>query len=142
MPERRSFRAYASILYVDPRMRIYIQNKKVRTKRLVNCLYKPRAYKYSSSRFRTRSEMDARKAQDEAKSGTLFIALVIILLNLSYMDLPVSYIKGISIRLAKLGRVKTSRFTRTTKMRHPLTYDDARRCDKYTCIPVLRRSRK
>ena len=47
-------------------------------------------------------------------------------------------------RPAKLGRVKTSRFTRTTKMRHPSTYDDAKcamrdahRCDKYTCIPVL-----
>ena len=37
-------------------------------------------------------------------------------------------------RPAKLGRVKTSRFTRTTKMRHPSTYDDARRCDKCTCI--------
>ena len=30
------------------------------------------------------------------------------------------------IRPAKLGRVKTSRFTRTTKMRHPSTYDDAK----------------
>ena len=29
-------------------------------------------------------------------------------------------------RPAKLGRVKTSRFTRTTKMRHPSTYDDAK----------------
>ena len=31
----------------------------------------------------------------------------------------------IATRPAKLGRVKTSRFTRTTKMRHPSTYDDA-----------------
>lgn len=69
MPERRSFRAYASILYVDPRMRIYIQGKKVRTKRLANCLYKPRIYKYSSSRFKTRSENEARKSQDEARNG-------------------------------------------------------------------------
>ena len=29
MPERKSFRAYTSLLYVDPRMRIYIQGKKV-----------------------------------------------------------------------------------------------------------------
>jgi len=71
MPERRSFRAYASILYVDPRMRIYIQGKKVRTKRLANCLYKPRIYKYSSSRFKTRSESEARKSQDEARNGKL-----------------------------------------------------------------------
>ena len=29
-------------------------------------------------------------------------------------------------RPAKLGRVETSRFTHTTKMRHPSTYDDTR----------------
>ena len=69
MPERRSFRAYTSVLYVDPRMRIYIQGKKVRTKRLANCLYKPRIYKYSSSRFKTRSEQENRRSQDEAKTA-------------------------------------------------------------------------
>ena len=41
-PERRSFRAYAAVLYIDPRMRIFIQGHKVRTKRLSCCLYKPR----------------------------------------------------------------------------------------------------
>ncbi len=30
MPERKSFRAYTSVLYVDPRMKIYINYKKVR----------------------------------------------------------------------------------------------------------------
>ena len=69
MPERKSFRAYASILYVDPRMRVYIQGKKVRTKRLANSLYKPRVYKYSSGRFKTRSENEAKKAQEESASG-------------------------------------------------------------------------
>ncbi|XP_041348981.1 ATPase MORC2-like [Gigantopelta aegis] len=64
--ERKSFRAYASILYVDPRMRIYIQGQKVRTKRLSCCLYKPKLYKYSSNRFKTRSENEAKRAQDEA----------------------------------------------------------------------------
>ena len=29
MPERKSFRAYTSVLYVDPRMKIYINSKKV-----------------------------------------------------------------------------------------------------------------
>lgn len=43
-PERRSFRAYAAVLYIDPRMRIFIQGHKVRTKRLSCCLYKPRYY--------------------------------------------------------------------------------------------------
>lgn len=41
-PERRSFRAYAAVLYIDPRMRIFIQGHKVRTKRLSCCLYNPR----------------------------------------------------------------------------------------------------
>ncbi|KAK7088182.1 ATPase MORC2A-like [Littorina saxatilis] len=66
MPERRSFRAYASILYMEPRMRIYIQGKKVHTKRLASCLYKPRLYKYSSNRFKTRTENEAKRAQEEA----------------------------------------------------------------------------
>lgn len=41
-PERRSFRAYAAVLYIDPRMRIFIHGHKVQTKRLSCCLYKPR----------------------------------------------------------------------------------------------------
>ena len=69
MPERKSFRAYAAILYVDPRMKIYIQGKKVRTKRLASCLYKPKVYKYSSNRFRSRAETELKKAQDESRNG-------------------------------------------------------------------------
>jgi hypothetical protein len=56
-------------MYVDPRMKVYIQGKKVRTKRLACCLYKPRLYRYSSNRFKARSENDARKTTDEAKSA-------------------------------------------------------------------------
>lgn len=66
MPERKSFRAYAAILYMDPRMRIYLQNKKVRTKRLACTLYKSKLYKYSSNRFKTRAENEAKRAIDEA----------------------------------------------------------------------------
>jgi len=73
MPERKSFRAYASILYVEPRMRVYIQGRKVRTKRLVNTLYKPRLYRYSSARFKARSEIEAKKAEEDAKSCKSFL---------------------------------------------------------------------
>lgn len=52
---------------MDPRMKVYIQGKKVRTKRLACSLYKPKLYKYSSNRFRTRSENEAKKAKEEAK---------------------------------------------------------------------------
>ncbi|XP_059169296.1 ATPase MORC2-like [Physella acuta] len=69
MPEKKSFRAYAAILYMDPRMRIYLQNKKVRTKRLACTLYKSKIYKYSSNRFKTRAENEAKRAIDEALSA-------------------------------------------------------------------------
>ncbi|XP_005990333.1 ATPase MORC2 isoform X2 [Latimeria chalumnae] len=66
-PERHSFRAYAAVLYIDPRMRIFIQGHKVRTKRLSCCLYKPRMYKYTSNRFKTRAEQEVKKAEHMAK---------------------------------------------------------------------------
>ncbi|NXU04179.1 MORC2 protein, partial [Buphagus erythrorhynchus] len=66
-PERRSFRAYAAVLYIDPRMRIFINGHKVRTKRLSCCLYKPRMYKYTSNRFKTRAEQEVKKAEHMAR---------------------------------------------------------------------------
>lgn len=42
-PERWSFRAYTSVLYFEPWMRIFIQAKRVRTKHLCYCLYRPRS---------------------------------------------------------------------------------------------------
>lgn len=42
VPERRSFRAYTSVLYAEPKMKIYIQGHKVHTKRLAYSLYKPK----------------------------------------------------------------------------------------------------
>jgi len=64
-PERVSFKAYASILYLDPRMKIYVQGKKIRTKRLACTLYKPKMYKFTSSRFKKRSEDEVAKADRE-----------------------------------------------------------------------------
>uniref|UniRef100_A0A8C5PVI5 MORC family CW-type zinc finger 2 n=1 Tax=Leptobrachium leishanense TaxID=445787 RepID=A0A8C5PVI5_9ANUR len=66
-PERCSFRAYAAVLYIDPRMRIFIHGHKVQTKRLSCCLYKPRMYKYTSNRFKTRAEQEVKKAEHMAK---------------------------------------------------------------------------
>ncbi|KAG8596570.1 hypothetical protein GDO81_001970 [Engystomops pustulosus] len=66
-PESRSFRAYAAVLYIDPRMRIFIHGHKVQTKRLSCCLYKPRMYKYTSNRFKTRAEQEVKKAEHMAK---------------------------------------------------------------------------
>uniref|UniRef100_A0A8D0GPG6 MORC family CW-type zinc finger 2 n=1 Tax=Sphenodon punctatus TaxID=8508 RepID=A0A8D0GPG6_SPHPU len=66
-PERRSFRAYAAVLYIDPRMRIFIHGDKVQTKRLSCCLYKPRMYKYTSNRFRNRAEQEVKKEEHIAR---------------------------------------------------------------------------
>ncbi|XP_038618392.1 ATPase MORC2 isoform X3 [Tachyglossus aculeatus] len=66
-PERHSFRAYAAVLYIDPRMRIFIHGHKVQTKRLSCCLYKPRMYKYTSNRFKTRAEQEVKKAEHVAR---------------------------------------------------------------------------
>ncbi|XP_063105423.1 ATPase MORC2-like [Cavia porcellus] len=65
-PERWSFRAYTSVLYIDPRMRIFIHGHKVQTKRLACCLYKPRMYKYTSNRFKTRAKQEVEKAEHVA----------------------------------------------------------------------------
>ncbi|XP_028715583.1 ATPase MORC2B-like [Peromyscus leucopus] len=61
-PERYSFCAYAAVLYIDPRMRIFIHGHKVQTKKLSCCLYKPRKYTFTSSRFKTRAEQEVKKA--------------------------------------------------------------------------------
>ncbi|KAH3882973.1 hypothetical protein DPMN_006920, partial [Dreissena polymorpha] len=71
MIERRSFRAYVAILYMDPRMKVYIQGKKVRTRKLASILYKPKLYKYTSNRFKSRAESDAKKTLDDAKAAEL-----------------------------------------------------------------------
>lgn len=39
IPEKKSFRAYTAVLYQEPRMRIYVQNSKVRTTRLETSTY-------------------------------------------------------------------------------------------------------
>ncbi|XP_021510853.2 ATPase MORC2B-like [Meriones unguiculatus] len=66
-PERHSFSAYASVLYIHPRMRIFIHGHKVRTKNLSCCLYRPRKYVFTSSRFKARAEQEVRKADQIAR---------------------------------------------------------------------------
>ncbi|KAM7540398.1 hypothetical protein Aperf_G00000029125 [Anoplocephala perfoliata] len=66
-PEKRSLRAYVSILYSDPRMKVYIQSRKVQTKRLLDTLYAPRRYNYASKTFRTRAERELSKIKEEVK---------------------------------------------------------------------------
>ncbi|KAM5235487.1 ATPase MORC2-like [Ctenodactylus gundi] len=66
-PEQHSFRAYVAVLYLEPRMRIFIQGYKVQTKRLTCCLYRPRMYKYVSCHFKTRAEQEIKRAEHAAR---------------------------------------------------------------------------
>uniref|UniRef100_A0A8C0WBK0 CW-type domain-containing protein n=1 Tax=Castor canadensis TaxID=51338 RepID=A0A8C0WBK0_CASCN len=63
-PEKWSLRAYTSVLYFDPWMRIFIQAKRVQTKHLYYCLYKPRKYLYVTSSFKGTFKNDVKKAEE------------------------------------------------------------------------------
>ncbi|CAF0892163.1 unnamed protein product [Brachionus calyciflorus] len=74
--EHRSFRAYLTILYSDPRMKIYIQGKKVLTKLLERNLLMPRVMTYTSTKFKNRAleekkeaEAQLSKAQNELREA-------------------------------------------------------------------------
>ncbi|XP_008105989.2 MORC family CW-type zinc finger protein 1 isoform X7 [Anolis carolinensis] len=69
LPEQWSLRAYTAILYFDPRMRIFIQAKKVETKRLPYCFYRPRMYPYMSSTFKQVSVDELEKTKMEVKAA-------------------------------------------------------------------------
>ncbi|KAL5112423.1 ATPase MORC2 [Taenia crassiceps] len=70
-PEKRSLRAYVSILYADPRMKVYIQSRKVQTKRLLDTLYAVKRYNFASKTFRTRAERELAKAKEDVKVAEL-----------------------------------------------------------------------
>ncbi|XP_059133717.1 MORC family CW-type zinc finger protein 1 [Peromyscus eremicus] len=71
LPERRSFRAYTAILYFDPRMRIFIQAKRVQTKHLYYSLYKPRKYQYAPSSFKGKFKTEVKEAEAAIKMAEL-----------------------------------------------------------------------
>ncbi|XP_045142084.1 MORC family CW-type zinc finger protein 1 [Echinops telfairi] len=72
-PEKWSFRAYTSILYFDPWMRIFIQAKRVRTKHLYHCLYRPRKYLYVTASFRGTFRNEVKKAEEAVKFAKLML---------------------------------------------------------------------
>jgi len=56
--EHGSFRAYVSILYANPKMKIYIQGKRVHSKILMYTLYQPKTYVYTSNKFKNRAQVE------------------------------------------------------------------------------------
>ena len=61
--EHKSFRAYVSILYSNPKMQTFIRGKKVRTRLLERSLYLPIMYQYSSKAFKSNAQEDVRLAE-------------------------------------------------------------------------------
>ena len=54
VPEKSSLRAYLEIIYAAPRMKIYLEGKKVRTRRVISGLHQVRQYHFKSTRFKVR----------------------------------------------------------------------------------------
>ncbi|XP_070606212.1 MORC family CW-type zinc finger protein 1 isoform X2 [Erythrolamprus reginae] len=75
-PEEKSLRSYTAILYLNPRMRIFIQAEKVKTKHLLFCFYRPRMYPYISSSFKQIATRELQKAQMELKAAENAVAEV------------------------------------------------------------------
>nr|XP_034971837.1 MORC family CW-type zinc finger protein 1 isoform X2 [Zootoca vivipara] len=69
LPERQSLRAYTAVLYLEPRMKIFIQTKEVETKRLPHCFYRPRMYPYISSSFKHAARNELEKAEMDVKAA-------------------------------------------------------------------------
>ncbi|XP_045707785.1 MORC family CW-type zinc finger protein 1 [Phyllostomus hastatus] len=70
-PERWSFRAYTSVLYFDPWMRIFIQARRVKTKHLCHSLYRPRKYLYVTTSFKGAFKNEVKKAEEAVKIAEL-----------------------------------------------------------------------
>lgn len=67
--EHGSLRAYVSVLYANPRMRIYIQDEVVRTQILKYTLFKPIRYIYTSSKFKNRALVVRDEALKQLNNG-------------------------------------------------------------------------
>ncbi|KAK6055850.1 SNARE domain protein [Cooperia oncophora] len=50
--ERNSLRAYLSVLYLNPRMKVYLRGKKVLTKRILSTLLYPYRYNYTAKNLK------------------------------------------------------------------------------------------
>ena len=68
--EERSLREFVSILYTDPKMKIYIDGSKVRTRSLFYSLYLPYEYKYLAKNvFKRKTEITLEELRAECKYG-------------------------------------------------------------------------
>ena len=67
--EKKSFRKYLSLLYSNPKMKVYIENSKVRTRILEQKLYSTTSYIYITKAFTSSSEQDVKEAAEDLDKG-------------------------------------------------------------------------
>ena len=67
--EKKSFRKYLSLLYSNPKMKVYIENSKVRTRILEQTLYSTTSYIYITKAFTSSSEQDVKEAAEDLDKG-------------------------------------------------------------------------
>eukprot|EP00079_Xenopus_tropicalis_P012759 XP_002940158.3 PREDICTED: MORC family CW-type zinc finger protein 1 [Xenopus tropicalis] len=69
-----SLKAYISVLYVDPRMKVFVQATRVHNKQLIYSLYRPRMYLYKMPSLRTSVLREIKNAEVAVKNANLAVA--------------------------------------------------------------------
>ncbi|XP_041439827.1 MORC family CW-type zinc finger protein 1-like isoform X2 [Xenopus laevis] len=69
-----SLKSYISVLYVDPRMKVFVQATRVHNKQLIYSLYRPRMYPYKMPSLRTSVLREIKNAEVAVKNAKLAVA--------------------------------------------------------------------
>nr|CDJ82587.1 Zinc finger domain containing protein [Haemonchus contortus] len=65
--ERNSLRAYLSVLYLNPRMKVYLRGKKVLTKRILSTLLYPYKYNYTAKNLKACATKEFERCEQKVK---------------------------------------------------------------------------
>uniref|UniRef100_A0A0K0DM00 Morc6_S5 domain-containing protein n=1 Tax=Angiostrongylus cantonensis TaxID=6313 RepID=A0A0K0DM00_ANGCA len=67
--ERNSLRAYLSVLYLKPRMKVYLRGKKVLTTRILSTLLYPYKYNYTAKNMKTCAIKEFERCEQKVREG-------------------------------------------------------------------------
>uniref|UniRef100_A0A1I7X7B5 t-SNARE coiled-coil homology domain-containing protein n=1 Tax=Heterorhabditis bacteriophora TaxID=37862 RepID=A0A1I7X7B5_HETBA len=73
--ERNSLRAYLSVLYINPRMKVYLRGKKVLTNRILSNLLYPYKYNYAAKNLKTCAAKELEKCEKKVQEVNDLLAL-------------------------------------------------------------------
>ncbi|KAK6027755.1 hypothetical protein OSTOST_06211 [Ostertagia ostertagi] len=65
--ERNSLRAYLSVLYLNPRMKVYLRGKKVLTRRILSTLLYPYKYSYTAKNLKACATKEFERCEQKVK---------------------------------------------------------------------------